>query len=251
MRNIICFILSLCTYVAIGQEHWVNGLVTDSTQTGIYDVHILNTTLNIGTTSNKEGNFEIPIRINDTLEISSVQYIKVVKIIQQNDVLQDLTIVLKRNNSLLPDVVLSPYTPFLDTTSVESGDIDLNLPFDHNFVMRPYTERQYDILKPKVKFYGIGVAASVLGSFTKEFKEIKALKKIKEKHQPSVELHEMFEETFYTKTLDIPNGKSAIFIDYCLEQEPELTEFVKSKDIYKLIERLKYHSKGFIEQFTE
>lgn len=249
MKYIICFIVLFVVSQVNGQEQYLSGHVVDTSGIALSDIHILNKSLKKGTTTNQNGNFEIVIRLGDTLEISSVQYINIHKIVKRKDIGKPIQIVMHKNNRILSDIVLMPRPLFLDTTSRAQGDIDLKLPFKNNIVKRPYIDRQYDVLKPKAQFYGIGVSASFLGSFTKEYKEIKTLKIVKEEDSHRDRLYNYFEESFYSKTLRIPENKSILFIDYCLQKESDLNQFIETKNIYKLIERLKYHSIGFNEQF--
>ncbi len=245
MRNSIYLMFIFFTSMTYGQSILLKGLVVDTSGHTLQDINIFNRSVKTGTTTNVSGRFEIHICLNDTLEISSVQYIKRIKVISEIDLSSEMTIVLRENNRMLADIILIPYSSFLDTSFVKSKAIDLSLPFDNTLVKRPYIDRQYDVLKPKVQFVGIGIGASVLGSFTKEYKEIKKLKEIKKTDNYSKSLYTYFDQYFYTKTLEIPENNSVLFIDYCLRKEPGLIELLERKDIYTLINRLKHHSDGF------
>ena len=251
MKYWICIILFCLVYEARAQNTFVAGVVTDSNGMYLQNIHVLNRSYELGTVTNVEGQFKIRVRLNDTLEISSIQHIKVVKVVRVEDLNKPLTFVLYNNNQVLSDIILSPGIPFFDTTSVHSGEIDMGLPFKNNLVKRPYVERQYDVLKPKVNFVGLGVSASVLGSFTREFREIKTLRKVKKEVKDVDSFHAYFDKNFYSKTLNISDGQSFLFIEYCLKEEPKLMELMHSNDLYVLINRLKHHSIGFKEQLTD
>ena len=249
MKYLFGLIIWYCTTQVYAQNLSIRGVVTDSNEVALSDIHILNRSLETGTTTNASGNFEIPARIGDTVEISSVQYINVIRIVKQGDSFDTWNIVLTSNNQLLSDIILTPYLPFLDTSSVDQGEIDMALPFKNNLVKRTYEERQYDVLKPKSDFRviesGVELSFSVLGSFTKEFKELKVLKEIKSRDAETQTLSTSFDTTFYTKTLNISKEDISVFIDFCVKQEPDLIRLAKTKDFYKLIERLKFYSDTF------
>ncbi len=239
MKYFICFIGLIFPLYSYGQELHIEGCIVDSSGLVLQNIHVLNVTSQKGTTTNAEGDFYIPVQINDTLIISSVQYLNSIRVIKEKDLGKPINVVLKRNVRLLSDVVLSPRKLFLDTSTIYSGDIEMSLPFDNTSVKRPYVERRYDVLKPKVEFYGIGVAASVLGSFTKEYKDIKELKNLKKEDEITQSLYRVFNESFYTQSLEIPKDKIRLFIDYCLGKDLSLNLLVERNEIYLLIEHLK------------
>lgn len=251
MKYIICLISLIYTIQLQGQDLYIQGVVVDTTGVSLEHVHVLNQNTQKGTISNKEGYFKLSVNINDTLVLSSVQHIKILKIVKVIDLENDITIVLTKIHQQLPDLILSPQSPFLDTSAVVPSEITLSLPFDNTIINRSYTERQYDVLKPKVKFSGIGISASVLGSLTKEYKNLGKLKDLKKEEDLTNNLYHCFSERFYEKTLGISQSKSALFIDYCLKQEPNLTQLVEQKDVYTLIERLQHLAIGFNAQFKK
>ena len=90
------------------------------------NVHVLNLTKVIGTTTNKEGNFEIPVAVNDTLFFSYLGY-KSLKVPVTSDLLRF------ENNSFkltplayaLEEVVIRPYqlTGYLD---IDARNVPIN-----------------------------------------------------------------------------------------------------------------------------
>ncbi len=251
MKYLICLILIHITYTFQGQELSIHGSVIDTSGVGVKDIHIINVTQGIGTTSNTTGHFEILVNLWDTLEISSVQYTRVYKIINKIDLVEPLQIILNESIETLADIVLVPKKTILDTLPKEVGDINLNLPFKNNLIKRPYLERQYDVLKPKVKYYGIGVSASFLGSFTKEYKEIKKVRAIKVKDDSFGMLYTSFDEDFYIEKLNIPNQKLGMFIEFCIKNDPSIINLVRENELYTLIERLKKQSILFLTNVKE
>lgn len=248
MRYFFCFILFIYALQLKGQQVEVVGTVVDSNGLELPHIHVLNKNSHQGTTTGKTGRFKILAQVNDTLVFSSIQHLKQLYIVENRDTVH---IILSTKNRILPDIILSPGYPFLDTTANKAGDINLNLPFKNNLVVRPYEERQYDVLKPKVAFYGIGVAASVLGSFTKEYKELKTLREVKAKDKPKLEFYSYFEEEFYTKSLDISRDKVHMFKEYCLKRDPMISTYLKQDKLYVLIERLKELSIEFKEEQSD
>lgn len=75
MKKQVVFILILCSFSLLGQN--ASFLITGKIHTdslAINNVHIINTSNKIGTTSNDVGFFEIPVKIGDTLQLSHLKY---------------------------------------------------------------------------------------------------------------------------------------------------------------------------------
>lgn len=78
LKTSICFILifllgNISVLLGQNEKSSLRGIVrSDSTE--LENVHIINLSSGIGTISNENGEFRIPIQLNDTIAVSSIQY---------------------------------------------------------------------------------------------------------------------------------------------------------------------------------
>lgn len=73
LRNCIIFIFFVVSYSAISQGTSLKGkIITGHLENS--SINIINLSKEMGTTNNTEGEFEIPVTVNDTLLFSSIQY---------------------------------------------------------------------------------------------------------------------------------------------------------------------------------
>ena len=109
--------LSLCLFCAFiysqDSKNRVRGKVqSESSQTLLQNVHVLNLSKVVGTISDEEGVFEINASVNDTLYFSYIGY-KPLKIIVTNDLIKyednDLTFNLTELALALEEVIITPY----------------------------------------------------------------------------------------------------------------------------------------------
>ena len=94
----------------------------------IPNVHVLSELSHYGTTSDLDGKFQIPIRNNDTLRISSIGFItKIFSVNCDSIELDNLTIMMQRDTVMLQEIDVFPY---LDNHQVEEiiSRIPITLP---------------------------------------------------------------------------------------------------------------------------
>lgn len=111
MKNILAlsflFFITLCT----AQERSViTGNITVPAGDDPEGITVINTTSGQGTASTAEGNFRIPVKVNDTLRFSAVQFQEFSVVINQGVVDSgQLNVVVSESVTALPEVVVTPY----------------------------------------------------------------------------------------------------------------------------------------------
>ena len=104
----------LCTFIySQDSKNRVRGKVqSESSQSSLQNVHVLNLSKVVGTITDSEGVFEINASVADTLYFSYIGY-KPLKIVVTNDLIKyennDLTINLTELALALEEVVITPY----------------------------------------------------------------------------------------------------------------------------------------------
>lgn len=107
-RNLLFFVLCMLTPFAFGQI-LIKGSVRDSLGV-VKNANILNVSSNVGANSNDEGRFQIPVRLGDTLQVSSIQH-ETQNLIIANITLKErkLEIILKMKVYELDEFELKPH----------------------------------------------------------------------------------------------------------------------------------------------
>lgn len=108
MQKIKCFIffiLLLAFQTAIAQSDEIYGKVISSVS--VENIHVINKTAQVFTTTNKKGEFKITAKLNDTLIFSSIQHIPKQIIVSKKVVLnQSITIKLEEQINELDEVLV-------------------------------------------------------------------------------------------------------------------------------------------------
>ena len=113
MKKILIFITLAFSFICFSQEQsqTVKGKVQSQTSEAILqNVHVLNLTKVKGTITDKEGEFEINAKLNDTLYFSYIGY-KPLKVVVTNDLIrfEDNTIELTELAFALEEIIIKPY----------------------------------------------------------------------------------------------------------------------------------------------
>lgn len=187
-------------------------------------VHVINKTTQKGTLTNKMGDFSIPVKVNDTLIFSAVQFENYRRIVSEADLrLMQVLIPLKPRVNLLDEVVIEP-------VSVAQ---QLNLP---NADKKPksildarldgHSKASVPVVLLTTLIGGAGGIDNlyyILSGQRKRDRKLKSLiqedrlASINQKVARNIRLY--FEDDFFINRLNIPASQIDDFIDYCLKDD--------------------------------
>ncbi len=258
----LLFICSL-TYGQINDKFWIYGKVVDSSGV-VKNANVINLRTNQGTFSNDFGDYKMIVSIGDTLQFTSVQHEKVVRVINKFIYSSEvLDVFLPKKTYALDEVVVKRHD--LDgylaldkkkTPEDKKGDalrrtmdfskVDMRVRYDGDHIdqkVRPHIVRT----DPTAAFVGAG--AAVAFAF-KHSERLWALRRQVEFQAafPNMLISE-FGEKFFEDDLKIPKNKYYHFIEYCnplgiesLYQQNRKIEVInilrtESKKYIKLIEQ--------------
>lgn len=219
----------------------------------IADIHIFNKNSSRGTVSNAAGVFEIPVKENDTLVFSGIQFYTLLFPITGEIVkIKQLTVNLLLKINELPEVELKKYnlngSLLTDRQKVpdsiskinpqllkpDAWDVNFNLADDYDKVDRVRPPDASALTNPNIPVGGniLGLLSYVTEPLLKEIKKIgKEKRDIKYKDFVAQQkaalakenIRTEFGDAFFTNTLKIPAPQIESFLNYC-----------ESKGIYDL-----------------
>ena len=212
------------------------------------NIHVINKNSQKGTITNNYGEFKIPVKVNDTLIFSSIQFELKQHIVSMKE-LKSETMLIKlaaKINSLDEIVVknheLSGFLKNdLKNTKLKNqvDEFSLNLP---NAGKAPVTE--VDFLNRKINYYTKGGSLNKLyGWVSGESKQLKKLRSLETDSALLSKIREMVTDKYLTEILNIQNEDIPAFIEFC--KSKELIKLFQQNKKDQLIDILIIESKKF------
>ncbi|WP_299097052.1 hypothetical protein [uncultured Winogradskyella sp.] len=249
MRFLLTFLLFFSFYYNLSAQT-LSGKVYD-TKTVVKDMKVINKTQNILTVTNKDGDFNITAKVNDTISFQSIFY-------------HPLEVVLKQShfddiNVFEVEEIVSE----LDEVEIQSE------PEQPVFEEETYNQNLQNLIKEDIKRnpgsyqppnaqYGVDFIY-LIGQVVKLFKK-------KNKHKTPVyhpvtykQMDSLFSESSFfnkqlvTENLKIPEDKARLFYDFCSAKGIS-SELLKDENKMQLLEKLVVNSQLFlilIEEYGE
>jgi hypothetical protein len=231
------FILLLSVQLTAQQREYLKGKLLYRNN-NVVAANVINTTAQLNTITDGNGEFEILAALNDEIIFSSVQYrIKTVKV--TTDVLMKKRLVVEVNEQVnaLDEVVVGPQNveKFLDLKEEEFKGYDYS---------QDKSTKLNNILTDERVFTNginlVNVAKFVAQMILKGEENNKKLK-------PSEVLPYVFEDQFFTADLQLQQDQIVPFLDY-IDQELPTQTLLKQTEKFQLIDYLIQASQKFKAQ---
>lgn len=250
MRSIlICILFFFGVSVSQSQETVVLlGSVLNDT-IDVSALTVVNISLRRGTITNQKGVFEIPIRLNDTLNISAVQY-------ESRQLLVTETIFNRRKISLY----LMPKINELEEVTISnidlSGDLskdiggvvfktyidprDLGIPLNRQPTRSP-EERRYDSATG-----GAGAVGMLLNAISGRTKMLKQHLEIAKLRGLVAQKREKYADSVYMQSLNIPPELIEDFVYYIFEDKKAI-RLVDARNSLELLDHMMVQAPVYLE----
>ncbi len=247
--SLILFLFVFCSDVMAQSPYFkeINGRVLSATK-DVEAIHILNKTSNKATITNAKGDFSIPVRINDTLLISGVQFHKkemliTTKLLAQTTIY--ITLIEKVNE--LDEIVVRPYNLSgniaSDELNAKTDDIvtasTMGLP-GANVILPPKSQR---MLNSATSGFGIGTLINAISGRTKMLKKRVALER---ENRIIAEVSNNYDKKNLSIQSGIAEEKMDDFIFFCAN-DPDFYTIEEKKDelmmLAYLLEKIKQYKK--------
>ena len=259
-KSYLTFVI-LLTYLSVSAQEsrkLILGKIVESTK-GLSEVHIINLNSGEGTISDEDGLFSIHVKENDSILISSIQYVnQKIKIFATHIESNSVVIVLEPEVNILDEVFLHGL----------SGNLTLDLlevPPDtipkHNFVLRPGDlqkklppDTKGQLAAPNALFMtdptymGSGGIGASLPDKRYEAQKREKRNLAKKKVFPEKLVHSLGSD-FFLVTLKIPHDRIYHFISYC--EVRKIDQLYYENKLLQLIEILREESTTYLAAIHE
>jgi len=221
----------------------------------VSNVHIVNLNTKIGTISNKNGEFQINVSLNDSILISSIQYKSLIIGINKTQLTTKiLNVKLAPLVNKLDEVFLHGLTGSLsvDLNSVPSdtlpkhsfkyklSDLDKKLPNDtHGFLSAPNSLRMTD----PTYMEGTGASAAIPDYYMIALRKLK--KELKNKKAFPIKIRKELGIEYFTRILNIQEDKIDHFLTFC--EGRNIIEYYNNNNLLEIIKILREESKIYHE----
>ncbi|WP_431165412.1 carboxypeptidase-like regulatory domain-containing protein [Tenacibaculum halocynthiae] len=257
MLKIFFFLLVIGSLNVYSQNEriFLHGKISDKLG-GLANVHVINLNTKHGTYTNDNGNFKIPVKLNDSLRFSFVGYeTKLLKVtekyfgIKNNNFLLNKTtytldeVNLKRNNLL---GFLSADSKLIKKEKVINAET-LKLPFAGSRILTP-AERRLQTAQGGSNPYMLGLLGGsvsldlIINSISGRIKKLKKIKAIEESEK-NISFIKNIHERYIINELSISKDNLYRFIYFC-EADSKFIRILNQGEI-AMINFLKQKSKEF------
>lgn len=227
----------------------IRGKIVTTENVDVDGINIINLTSKAGAISDEEGNFKIPVALNDSLSISAIHVEETIVVVGKEQ-LEDKKIVihLSEKTNLLQAVTLRrALTGYIGT---DTNIIPTKEPITATSLGLPLADLPKLSKAESLLFASSsGPVNMIIGAITGETKRLKE----RVKHEKTAEITESliarFPITYYVDVLEIDQFKVYSFLFYC-EQDPEY-QSILNKDTMNIIQFLKRKSVEFRKRETE
>ena len=212
------FIFSAINITAQEKRTSIIGITTlDSIP--MFDVHVVNSTTKIGTISNSNGVFEIPVKVGDSLIFSHINLENKVFLISKNTLSKEiLKIHLKEKTFVLNEIVLEKQRSIFyqdpEITEYKGPKVNakvLNLPFAN-------TKPKKDFSVIKFRSGGLISLDNLINSINGNNKRRKKLQKMSREDIELEKIRKFYSDDFFITDLKIKKEYINQFLNDCIDK---------------------------------
>ena len=248
MRLLIYLILiGVSLNAAQAQDVILKGLVLNDT-IDKSALNVVNITLKKGSITNTKGEFTIPVRVNDTINISAVQYESRQFVVNQTMFSRGkISLYLTPKITELDEVYISNIELtgdiFKDVKSTKLEPVvtsaTLGLPQNAHPTFTPEERRFYSATG------GAGAFGSLLNAISGRTKMLRKHLEVSILQAKVYSVRDTFSDSLYMRELNIPQELIEDFVYYIFEDEKAISK-VDQGNLLKLLEYMKDKSKQYV-----
>lgn len=232
--NLIIALFIIASIHAQDNRILIKGIVL-SDSIPVENVHIINMSSNRGSLSNKNGEFKISVKENDTLMFSDIQY-KIKEVIINNNHINSkkLIVFLEFNTNKLDEVVIFKNKQLTNPLGLPNADKEPLNQIERK--LNYYSQENTAVVILAMLLGQRGGIEDLYNIISGNRKKHRKLKSLMDQDETDAfnkikieEIRAYFKDDFFTQTILIPQEKINNYISYCL-----------SKGIISLFEKERY-----------
>ncbi|MBO6880175.1 carboxypeptidase-like regulatory domain-containing protein [Winogradskyella sp.] len=234
-------VLSLLFFNTLLFGQTLEGKVYDSKST-VKDIKVVNKTQNRLTVTDKDGNFSIVAKVNDTIAFESIFYHQKTVVLTQTHFEEPNVFELKKITNELDEVEVKaePEQPVFE---VETYNVEL-----HNLIKEDIKNNP-GLYQPAGATYGVDfvyLIGQVVKLFKRKKEKLHEYTPITYKQMDSLfSTSSFFNKRLVTENLNIPEDKTKLFYDFCSAKGIS-SELLKDEKKMELLEALVLNSQLFL-----
>ena len=255
MKNNLFIFFLFVSFVAISQNkrRIMHGKIMNDSLS-VNRIHVINKTTQKGTLSNQYGDFAIPVKVNDTLVFSAVQFENYSRIVSEID-LQKLQVFINLNPRInqLDEILIKPIS-VAQRLNLPNADKEPKEKLDSR--LDGHSKASVPIVLLTALLGGAGGIDNLYYVLSGERKKDRKLKKLiaedkiadlNSKTTRNIRLY--FKDDFFIYTIGIAAKDIDNFIDYCLKNN--IVALYNEKRYLELIEIFFQERVPYLEQNKE
>lgn len=242
MKHVVLFILVFICFQTFAQDNriYVSGKVT-SDSVAVENAHIINYSAKKGVVTDLKGSFEIPVKIGDTIVVSSIQYSQKILVVSANDITNNfIQVFVDPAINELEEVFVTEKEDFLldkDTTQYTVDASTLKLPNAGKEVLTP-TERKINYLKKG------GAIDQLRNLITGEKKKLKKFLVEENGYATLQDIRADFGDDFFTNNLGISEKNIGPFLEYCANFK--IVQLYRADEKFQVFDLMVKHKPEFL-----
>lgn len=242
-----CFFLIIIPSVILGQDvKMIQGKVEGDAIQG-YAINIVNYTRQKGTTNDELGFFEIPVKVNDTVVFSSVQYNEYVWVVKKEDLDKELVVIPLISAVTMLNEVNIRDTELTGFLGKDSKEIEVNPYVSNRTLGLPFLDLEPLPKVDRVLFTAkSGILDYPINLLNGTIKRLKKHKNIHEKRSLVSKGEKIMDPVFFTETLGIPQELVTDFVYYC-EEDAKFKQLIRIGDLLVLMDFYQKKAKQYKE----
>lgn len=246
-KYILClFITCFCAFVVNSQTANLKGQVEANDE--LDGIHILNISAEEYTITNLKGAFEINIQVNDTILVSSVQYIPKTIVVTQDLIVSKFIIIkLEDRVNELDEVIVGKVLTGDLRSDIENSDVKADINFYDvgipGYTGKPKTQKERRLLEADagkyVYYYGLVATINIhkiLNRISGRTKKLKLLVRLEEQDDCMEKVIAEFSNELFGHIELEEELKTEFF--YYASEDPEFLDICKQENDMKLFEFL-------------
>ncbi|PKA82293.1 carboxypeptidase-like protein [Ulvibacter sp. MAR_2010_11] len=250
--KIVLFYGFLCLASTIGaQEQLLHGNITNDKE--VEGIHIMNKTTQYNSVTDENGNFSIIVNKQDTIYISSVNYVPDRIVISEEIYEKGLLIItLEELVNQLDEVYLGPNLTGNIVTDLKNIKTEKPLNFD-DVGIEGFKGEPEEKIVPMVPYVGLATAVDLEAMYkhlSGYFRKLRLKREWEGENRIVAQIINKYTDRFFEEAFHIPNNRLYDFLLFCIETT-DLKKDFENENYALVLQIFQEQGEIYVERFSE